>query len=143
MSFRTLLVVLFFCALLAPGQSGYTGSQSSAEKWEQAGRKAYVNSVNSKGGDIVDMGGTGEPSKMAAMRMWFDGKSMPVSPSEPEPAGESFLGDLPYVLPIVGACVLCMVIVGVRMLKNHQPRQTSYFSPSYSKEVMKGQKPRQ
>mmetsp|Transcript_47667 Transcript_47667/g.95433 ORF Transcript_47667/g.95433 Transcript_47667/m.95433 type:complete len:161 (-) Transcript_47667:261-743(-) len=113
------------------------GGDSRDAKWERAGRKAFVAKDNANGVDVADMGGVGKASKMADLRMWLDGKSAPDS-GGPEPAAEAFLGELPYVLVIVGGGILIVVLVAVRVLKTHQPRVTSYFSPSYSKEVMKG-----
>mmetsp|Transcript_7826 Transcript_7826/g.15393 ORF Transcript_7826/g.15393 Transcript_7826/m.15393 type:complete len:158 (+) Transcript_7826:27-500(+) len=82
--------------------------------------------------DASMMGGVHHASKVAELRMWFEGVGGKKTPSGNPSMFTSLIDELPYALPIVAACILILVIIAVRILRKTQPQSTTYIQSGLS-----------
>uniref|UniRef100_A0A7S0YZJ6 Uncharacterized protein n=1 Tax=Hemiselmis tepida TaxID=464990 RepID=A0A7S0YZJ6_9CRYP len=80
--------------------------------------------------DAAMMGGVHRASKMAGLRMWFEGVEGKKGAGNTSSL-DSLFASLPYTLPVIAACVLLVVVVAVRILRKHQPNSTSYINAAF------------
>mmetsp|Transcript_13389 Transcript_13389/g.31044 ORF Transcript_13389/g.31044 Transcript_13389/m.31044 type:complete len:142 (-) Transcript_13389:211-636(-) len=119
------------------GATRSTGSTEEAFQQHQRGSHALGqrqrNSIPGRmdNTDAAMMGGVHRASKMAGLRMWFEGVEGKRGAGNPSSL-DSLFDTLPYTLPVIAACVLLVVVIAVRVLRKHQPNSTSYINAAFN-----------